>query len=205
MQSTQQKAVRLITLLVFIAAAWIYVQRTIAVPLTFYETAADERTAPTVPLSARALTALATKYPKEGYFAAFAAHPDGHFGWVSGRHSMDDARREALERCNRGRSGCVIQSMIFPKKYNADFVGNTVAQRAVAKNIARYLPVEGSLWYALSPDGAWAVQSGKDGGVIAAWRVWRRCQAYLQDSKRPVYYSQNGCRLFYGPAYSVKK
>ena len=205
MQWTQRKVIRAVTLLVFLAAAWIYVQRAIAVPITFYKTATDVRSTPTVALTDQAIMALATEFPKKGYFAAFAAHPDGHFGWVSGRHSVKDAHREALERCNRGASGCVVQSTLLPQKYSTRFVGNTVSESAVKKNIARYLPVQGSLWYALSSGGAWTVQSAKDGGLLAPLRVWNRCKAYLKDSKRPVYHTQNNCRLFYGPAYSVKK
>ncbi len=193
------------TLLVFLLAAWVYVQRTISVPITFYETSADVRITPSFTLSGEALAALTTKFPQKAYFAAFAAHPDGHYGWVSGRHSIKDAHREALERCNRGRSGCVIQSTLYPEKYSPRYVGNTVSEFAVAKNIARFLPVEGKIWYALGPGGAWSVQSGKDGGFFAPYRVWHRCEAYMKTDNRPAYYSQKGCRLFFGPAYSVKK
>ena len=205
MQRSQKIILRLAALLVFLAAAWIYAHKTIAVPLTFYETTADVQTTPNVTLSDEALSVLTSKFPQKEYFAAFAAHPGGHYGWVSGRHSVQDAHREALERCNRGGEGCTIQATIIPKNYSPKYVGNTVSQRAVLKNIARYLPVKGSLWYALSPSGAWTVQSGKDGGLLAPYRVWKRCQAYMKDSKRPVYYSQHACRLFYGPVYSVKK
>ena len=201
MQVTQQIVIRFATLLVFIAAAWIHVHRMVVVPLTFYETSADLQTAPTMPLSERALDVLTNAFPQKAYFAAFAAHADGRFGWVGGRHSAADARREALERCNRGGSGCEIQSTIFPEKYDPHFGGNTVSQRAVAKNIARFIP-RGSIWYALSPDGAWGVQAA---GAFPPLQAWRRCEKFLKGKVRPAYYSRNGCRLYYGPMYAVSK
>ena len=84
----------------------------------FPEASADLHVTATVPLSKCTLDVLTNAFPQKAGFAAFAAHQDGHFVLISGRHSTLDVHREALERCNTGGSGCEIQSILSPDKYD---------------------------------------------------------------------------------------
>jgi len=41
-----------------------------------------------------------------GTHKAFAVSPDGHFGWRSGRRTVDEAKADALENCRRSGKNC---------------------------------------------------------------------------------------------------
>jgi hypothetical protein len=52
----------------------------------------------------------------ESYLAAknnraFAAAPDGSFGWRTGRSTIEDAKKEALELCEENADDCEIVSI----------------------------------------------------------------------------------------------
>ena len=72
------------------------------------EASADLHVTATVPLSKCTLDVFTNAFPQKPRFAAFAAHQDGHFGLISGRHSTSDAHRETLEHVNTGGSGCEV-------------------------------------------------------------------------------------------------
>jgi len=59
-------------------------------------------------LSSRGRESFKT-YLESGPNKAFAVAADGHFGWVTGRRSSDDARKDALAFCASGSpAGCTI-------------------------------------------------------------------------------------------------
>ena len=47
-------------------------------------------------------------YLRAGPHKAFAVSPDGHFGWRTGRSSIDDAKAEALALCREHGKGCRV-------------------------------------------------------------------------------------------------
>jgi hypothetical protein len=63
-------------------------------------------------LTPEAKTAFAT-YLSSPVGKAFAVEPSGGFAWVSGLDSTDDARRQALDACQRSNPGkaCALISV----------------------------------------------------------------------------------------------
>jgi dienelactone hydrolase len=59
--------------------------------------------APPARLSARGREAFKT-YLESGPNKAFAVAPDSHFGWATGRRTIDEARKDALDFCVSGTS-----------------------------------------------------------------------------------------------------
>ncbi len=57
-------------------------------------------------------TSAYEKYKKGNLHKAFAISPKGSFGWRTGRNTADEAKKDALEYCNREKlAGCKIYSV----------------------------------------------------------------------------------------------
>jgi|GEM_PF-1826115 len=155
--------------------------------LVFVKTKAD-----LPPLDKNALRALAVDFPQTGYFGAFAIGRDGHFGWVGNRHDIHTARIGALSRCG---DGCEIVLETYPAGYKPETIGRTVSAKLAAAVADRAAAGAASaLYYALAPNGAWALQQADETGPLASLFVLNRCRNFLEGTHR-----REGCTLFHGP------
>lgn len=178
---------------------WAYYPQAKAAPLLAYSF--DASTLNITPLPGglkpgnEAVKASFLSFPNQKFFAAFAIGPEGQYGWVGGRHDRETARIGALSRCG---PGCAIFLENLPEHYQPDLAGRSVAQRVVDKLDLTQGATAQARYYALAPNGAWAMQRPQDEGYFTAWRVLQRCNSFAYpDRLIPVLV--NGCALFYGP------
>jgi hypothetical protein len=197
---------RLVAVVVLVATVLVWQHRPIQAPVVLYLTEAEN--AVFVPQSApeklagEALLVLAGEFQQARFFAAFAAGPNGHYYWVSRRHSPQDARRDALAMCQ----DCKIIAERGPKGFRADYAGVTLSQVAASGADGAWEPWarDKEVFYALAPDGSWAVQGAQD-GVLPGLSVLSRCREFMHSRARPLAMGPEDCTLYHGPVYGVGK
>lgn len=142
-------------------------------------------------LGAEAMQALAVDLPQTRYFGAFAVGPAGQFGWVGNRHGINNARAGALSRCG---PACEIAFELYPAGYEAAGVGRPVSVKLADAIAARDdLGPESAVYYALAPNGSWALQKADETGLLAPLQVLNRCRSFLRGVGL-----REGCTLFHG-------
>lgn len=135
--------------------------------------------------------ALAVDLPQTRYFGAFAVGPDGQFGWVGNRHGINNARAGALSRCG---PACEIALELYPAGYDAAGVGRAVSVKLADAIAARQdLGPASAVYYAVAPNGSWALQQADETGLLAPLQVLSRCRSFLRGVGL-----REGCSLFHG-------
>lgn len=143
------------------------------------------------PLGDEAMRALAVDLPQTRYFGAFAVGPEARFGWVGNRHGIENARAGALSRCG---TGCEIALELYPAGYEAAGSGRPVSVKLADKIAARSdLGPDSAVYYALAPNGSWALQKVGETGLLAPLQVLNRCRSFLRGVAL-----LEGCTLFHG-------
>lgn len=143
------------------------------------------------PLGAAAMQALAVDLPQTRYFGAFAVGPAGRFGWVGNRHGIENARVGAPSRCG---TDCEIALELYPAGYEAAGLGRPVSVKlADAIAVRSDLGPESAVYYALAPNGSWALQKVGETGLLAPLQVLNRCRSFLRGVGL-----LEGCTLFRG-------
>ena len=178
---------------------WAYYPQAKAVPLLAYDHGTAYLVITPLPEGLKpghaAIKASYLEFPNHDFFAAFAIGPEGRYGWVGERHSRETARFGAVERCG---PDCVIFLENLPRHYKIDQPGRSVAQKVVDKLDLTPKANSQPRYYALAPNGAWAMEKPQDKGHFTAWNVVQRCNDFAYPGKLvPVLV--NGCVLFYGP------
>ncbi|WP_141246435.1 DUF4189 domain-containing protein [Actibacterium ureilyticum] len=108
------------------------------------------------------------------YFGAFAAAPDGGYGWVAAYSTMEAARQSALARCARRSPGCVIVAEAMPVDPVPDH-SRTLRHRE-AQNFQRYRTLPGAKAFAISENGAYGMSWRAMSPQIARRKALANCE-----------------------------
>ena len=186
-----------VTLLAIVALWWVW-PSAIAAPMQVYAGSDAQPVVVVVkpkadmpPLGDEAMRALAVDLPQTRYFGAFAVGPDGQFGWVGNRHDIESARAGALSRCG---PACEIALELYPAGYEAAGSGRPVSVKLADAIAARGdIGPQSAVYYALAPNGSWALQKTDETGLLAPLQVLNRCRSFLRGVGL-----REGCTLFHG-------
>lgn len=130
-----------------------------------------------------------------GFYAAFAAAPDGRYGWSTERHDMADARAEAIAWCNDGGQGCVVVGEIWPKGDRRVDGVVSLSHWAIAHGVTDEVPTDRDVWVALGSDGSWHVAPDT---AIGKGDVRNRCMRSVADSVADYGLPISTCRVYLG-------
>jgi dienelactone hydrolase len=122
---------------------------------------------------------------------AFAAAPDGAFGWQAGFSTREDAIEHALERCRKHAPNCAIYVV------NDEVVRTTTPERQKTsvlpppprlsdsglRAFQDFLRAEPNKAFAVAPDGAYGWQSGMNSRELAISRALERCKEFAKDCR----------------------
>lgn len=195
---------------------WLYSLYATSADLQVYTKQIELRVIETPKLSPKALEAIATRFNQQTYFAAFAVNEDGLFGWVGGRHNIEQARFDALVRCNaqtpQAAQTCRIIAELTPKlsaavqpvvaKPNAMTASGTIGANARVKTM---IGQNDQIYFALATEGSWALQKPEDGWLLPQRHVLARCAAMVVNTDRPTYTVPPPCHLYRGKIIKAER
>lgn len=148
-----------------------------------------------IPSSTYGSLAYEIDFAARGFYAAFAAAPDGRYGWSTERHDMADARAEALAWCNEGGAGCVVVGEIWPEGDRRVDGVVSLSHWAIAHGVADQVPTGRDVWVALGSDGSWHVAPDT---VIGKVDVRNRCLTSVAEAVAEFGLPISTCRVYLG-------
>ncbi|MFN3971562.1 MAG: hypothetical protein ACK4L4_09330 [Gemmobacter sp.] len=137
-------------------------------PPVFYPEAARRLVRDVAGLSARQRGKLDEAMAEAPYFTAFAAGPEGAYGWARGYSTRSAARVAALTACSRGGAACRLVAEVVPQAMPE--AGSAAGENSLsfdqAEAFRRIERALGPRTFVRSLDGAWA--TGRAATVDAA-------------------------------------
>ncbi|MEL6678563.1 MAG: hypothetical protein AAFQ51_07645 [Pseudomonadota bacterium] len=126
-----------------------------------------------------ALDRAYAQFARANYYGAFAASPDGVWGFITELHNPGTARTVALDICNtkrvNGQIPCRIVAELKPKDDNIG-PGITLNPEGT-EAFLEYMETDGAAAFAIAKNGAIAAVSGLRDREKAEIRALRTCEA----------------------------